>query len=49
MLILKSSRIKLTDYSEREASTGFGRKIAVPPGKSKTVNELSLAIGRSEK
>ncbi|MFP4021002.1 MAG: PTS sugar transporter subunit IIA [Halanaerobium sp.] len=31
---------------EREGSTGFGRGIAVPHGKSETVNELSLAIGR---
>ncbi|MFW5719320.1 MAG: PTS sugar transporter subunit IIA [Halanaerobium sp.] len=34
---------------EREGSTGFGRQIAVPHGKSKTVNELALAIGRSQK
>ena len=33
---------------EREGSTGFGRGIAVPHGKSETVNELSLAIGRSK-
>lgn len=33
---------------EREGSTGFGRRIAVPHGKSETVNELSLAIGRSK-
>jgi fructose-specific phosphotransferase system IIA component len=32
---------------EREGSTGFGRSIAVPHGKSETVNELALAIGRS--
>ncbi|MGM0500029.1 MAG: PTS sugar transporter subunit IIA [Bacillota bacterium] len=34
---------------EREGSTGFGRGIAVPHGKSETVNELSLSIGRSKK
>lgn len=34
---------------EREGSTGFGREIAVPHGKSETVNELSLAIGRLNK
>jgi len=34
---------------EREGSTGFGRSIAVPHGKSETVNELALAIGRSKK
>lgn len=34
---------------EREGSTGFGRRIAVPHGKSETVNELSLSIGRSKK
>jgi fructose-specific phosphotransferase system IIA component len=33
---------------EREGSTGFGRSIAVPHGKSETVNELALAIGRSK-
>ncbi|KXS48858.1 fructose-specific phosphotransferase system IIA component [Halanaerobium saccharolyticum] len=33
---------------EKEGSTGFGREIAVPHGKSETVNELSLAIGRSK-
>lgn len=34
---------------EREGSTGFGREIAVPHGKSETVNELALAIGRFKK
>ncbi|RCW62388.1 PTS sugar transporter subunit IIA [Halanaerobium sp. ST460_2HS_T2] len=33
---------------EKEGSTGFGRRIAVPHGKSETVNQLSLAIGRSK-
>lgn len=31
---------------EKEGSTGFGREIAVPHGKSKTVQELSLAVAR---
>lgn len=31
---------------EKEGSTGFGRQIAVPHGKSKTVKELSLAVAR---
>lgn len=34
---------------EREGSTGFGRGIAVPHGKSETVNELSLSIARTKK
>ncbi|MFN2339922.1 MAG: PTS sugar transporter subunit IIA [Halanaerobium sp.] len=33
---------------EKEGSTGFGRSIAVPHGKTETVNELALAIGRSK-
>lgn len=34
---------------ESEGSTGFGRGIAVPHGKSETVNELSLSIARTKK
>ena len=55
-LLKKEDRIESEDKflakiieREREGSTGFGRGIAVPHGKSETVNELSLSIGRSKK
>lgn len=55
-MLKKGDKIKSTDKflakiiaREREGSTGFGRRIAVPHGKSETVNELALAIGRSKK
>ena len=54
-LLKKEDKVKSKDKflakiieREREGSTGFGRGIAVPHGKSETVNELSLAIGRSK-
>jgi fructose-specific phosphotransferase system IIA component len=34
---------------EEEGSTGLGRGIAIPHGKSETVEELTLAVGRTEK
>ena len=55
-LLKKEDKIKSEDKflakiieREREGSTGFGRGIAVPHGKSETVNELSLAIVRLNK
>ena len=55
-LLKKENKIKSEDKflakiieREREGSTGFGRGIAVPHGKSETVNELSLAIVRLNK
>ena len=55
-LLKKEDRIESEDKflakiieREREGSTGFGRGIAVPHGKSETVNKLSLSIGRSKK
>ena len=33
---------------ESESSTGLGREIAIPHGKSETVNELSFAVGISK-
>ena len=33
---------------EAEGSTGLGRGIAIPHGKSETVKELSLVVGRSK-
>lgn len=54
-LLKKEDKIQAEDkflakiiVREKESSTGFGRGIAVPHGKSETVNELSLAIGRSK-
>lgn len=34
---------------EEEGSTGLGRGVAIPHGKSEVVNELALVFGRSEK
>lgn len=55
-LLKKENKIKSEDIflskiieRENEGSTGFGRGIAVPHGKSETVNELSLSIGRTKK
>ena len=54
-LLKKGDKIKSRDKflakiiaREREGSTGFGRRIAVPHGKSETVNQLALAVGRSK-
>lgn len=54
-LFEKENRIRSADVffetilaREDESTTGLGRGIAIPHGKSETVKELTLAVGRTD-
>ncbi len=45
----KEEFYKMVLAREEEGTTGFGRGVAIPHGKSEVVNDLSLVFGRSKR